>query len=295
MKVISVESEYEKNKELRKEDVAVLKEWAEKEPHLPPISELHLIFFLHSCYYSIEMAKTTIDSYFTYRAHCPELFQNRDLSELKKHFEICHFLHLPQKTPNGDQILMFKFKDLDPNKFSFNDQMKIFDMCIVQWMMQHGTAEGFVIVCDYEGVTLSHILKLNVMTIKKILFYLQDALFVRLKSIHFCNVGAYMDVLMNLVKPFLKKELVNSLHFHTESIKSLYKFVPLDCLPSDYGGLQPSVAALHDTIWEMLLEYTDYFAKENLYIADESKRVGKATNLSDIFGVEGSFKKLDID
>ncbi|KAB0791781.1 hypothetical protein PPYR_03698 [Photinus pyralis] len=297
MKIASVESEYEKNKELRKEDVMQLKEWTEKQPHLPPITELHLILFLHSCYYSMEMTKATIEAFFTYRTHCPELFLHRNPSspEFQSYFNVLEYLLLEEKTPSGDQIILFRLLDNDLEKFDFNTTVNVFDMSIVQWYMQHGTSEGLRIVCDFEGATLGHVLKMNIVAMRKILLYLQDALFVRLKGIHFFNVGSYMDILMNLMKPFLKKDLVNSLHFHTDSIKSMYQYVPIDCLPSDYGGSQPSVKQLHEDWIRRLHDYADYFVKEDSYIADDSKRVGKPANLSDIFGVEGSFKKLDID
>lgn len=40
--------------------------------------------------------------------------------------------------------------------------------------------------------------------------------------------------------------------------------------------------------------YNDWFQKDDLYNADESKRLNTTTNNNDL-GVEGSFKKLNID
>lgn len=43
-------------------------------------AELETILFLHSCYYSLEQAKKTIDIYYTIRTHSPEFFAKRDTS-----------------------------------------------------------------------------------------------------------------------------------------------------------------------------------------------------------------------
>lgn len=84
---VPFEEELKRNPELKEADVQMLREWCDKQPHLPKTSDSELALFLHSNYYRLEPTKTTIDTFFTVRSHVPEFFCNRDLinnKELKK-------------------------------------------------------------------------------------------------------------------------------------------------------------------------------------------------------------------
>lgn len=76
MSVVSVTLEeiYQKEPQLKKEDIQQLREWAKKQPHLPEATEEQLIWFLHSCYFSIELAKKTMDCFFTIRTASSDIF-----------------------------------------------------------------------------------------------------------------------------------------------------------------------------------------------------------------------------
>lgn len=95
--LVDIEKVYETNKELKKEDVKLLTDFLTEQPHLPklngnkiiiqklttickfncPFIEFQVIYFLHSCYYSIERAKQTIDANYTVRCNFPEVFSKR--------------------------------------------------------------------------------------------------------------------------------------------------------------------------------------------------------------------------
>lgn len=96
---LSPEVEYEKNSDIKQEDIAKLQEWMEKQPHLPKLSgnyfvsqyqffsilssiiyfsELELIVFYHSCESGMELTKQTIDLNFTMRTHWNDFFTDFD-------------------------------------------------------------------------------------------------------------------------------------------------------------------------------------------------------------------------
>lgn len=78
-------------------------------------------------------------------------------------------------------------------------------------------------------------------------------------------------------------------------MESLYTQVPKKLLPSEYGG---EAGPIQDMInyWEKkIMSYREFFAEDEQYGSDEKKRPGKPKDSEALFGIEGSFRKLDVD
>lgn len=298
VKPISFEEELKKNPELKVEDIRMLREWCEKQPHLPKITDAELALFLHSNYYRIEPTKTTIEHYYTIRSHVPEFYNNRDplgCKELRRAFQTAAYMPLEGKTSEGYSILYGRLIDFDPSHYVYNDCMKLWNMITDLWLLEKGTTKGHVFVVDVDGILLGHAGRLSPMGLKKYLTFLQEGLPVRLKGLHFTNSMAVMEIILNMMKPFIKKELMDILHIHKNN-ESLAKFLSIDLLPNESGGKAGPVAELHAKNIKHLEDNRDYFIEEErVKRVNESLRVGKGKTATDLFGVEGSFKKLDID
>lgn len=297
-KSVSFEEELKKNSELKKDDVQMLREWCAKQPHLPKIEDQELALFLHSNYYRLEPTKSTIETYYTIRTHVPEFFSNRDplgTKELRKSFQTLTCMVLDGHTREGHKIIYGRLIDFEPSNYVYNDGMKYLNMVIDLWLRTEGTTAGHVILFDTKNVAFGHVGRLSPMGLKKFLVYLQDALPVRLKGLHFMNTSSVMDVILNMMKPFMKKELMDMLHMHSTS-ESLDKFIPLDVLPNEVGGKAGPLMELHEKQIKKLEDNRDWFREEELTKrVNESLRPGKGKTVTDLFGIEGSFKKLEID
>ncbi|XP_050313106.1 alpha-tocopherol transfer protein-like isoform X2 [Anthonomus grandis grandis] len=287
---------YQNDADLKKADVEALLEWTSKQPHLPKMSELQVINFLQSCYYRNEQAKSAIDNYFTIRTLCPDIFSERNPNNpsVQAALDCAFMVFLPKLTPENYQVYLMKLIDCDPNRFNFSNQIRYFDMLEMLTLHKYGPQEGVQICIDMEGFVFGHLIRLQTSTIKNFLFYLQEAMPIRLKGVHFINPFPFIDKLLALMKPFMKKELVDMLHVHN-SIETFFEHVPIECLPKEYGGQMDPIKILYDNVTKEMNENADFFDQEETQRVNESLRPGKPKNMGDFFGIEGTFKKLAVD
>lgn len=70
----------------------------------------------------------------------------------------------------------------------------------------------------------------------------------------------------------------------------------MDILPNECGGKGGPVKDIMDAQWKKLNDFREWFLEdEKINRVNESLRITKNKYSNDLFGVEGSFRKLDID
>ncbi|XP_011702188.1 PREDICTED: alpha-tocopherol transfer protein-like [Wasmannia auropunctata] len=298
IKSISLEEEMKKSPQLKLSDIQLLREWCEKQPHLPKIEDSFLALFLHSNYYQMESTKNTIENYYTVRTHSPEFFCNRDvLTEkgLRQTSKVMTAFPLEGTTKDGYRMIYGTILDPDPSLYDFNDSIKYFTMLCDMYILEDGIQDGYVYISDVSKTSFGHMTRMNPLGLKKHLYYIQEAVPLRLKEMHMINAPPAIELLMNMTKPFMKKELIDIMHFHS-SLKSISEYIPVDALPNEVGGKGGSIHELAEIQVKKLEDYREWFLlDETTRRVNEALRIGKSKSANDLFGAEGSFKKLDID
>jgi len=281
---------------LRPEDVAHVREWINKQPHLPAgITDDQIKLFIHSCYYRLEHAKKAIETFYTMRSNTPEFFDNRTLANpgLKHMLNVCRICMLPQTTRKGYHVLFGRLSVTEPAQFHLDDAIKLLFTTIDSHLRDHGMSAGMIFLFDMQGVSLGHLTRINLSSVRKYFIYVQEAMPVRLKSIHIINVNPVMSHIMNIIRPFIHKQHLQFIHLHSpEQTEQLYDYVPREILPKDYQGEEASMETLTRETTDKIRAKADWFRQEEKMKTDETKRQGKSL---DICSIQGSFKKLDID
>lgn len=125
---------------------------------------------------------------------------------------------------------------------------------------------------------------------------LQEALPVRLCGLHFINTVSFMDKVVAMLRPFMKKELMDVMYLHNTMDTYLEKHVPQAMMPNEYGGSAGTIKEIQETVYKQLQENSAFFVEE-----EETKRVneklrpGKPKSANDLFGTDGNFKQLSFD
>lgn len=70
----------------------------------------------------------------------------------------------------------------------------------------------------------------------------------KIKSIHFINIPRLMDKIMSLIRPFLKKELLDNIHIHQPGSGTIKSIIPIENLPKELGGNYKTIEEIQSEV-----------------------------------------------
>lgn len=74
-------------------------------------------------------------------------------------------------------------------------------------------ASGHVLLMDMATVSFGHAARVSPLGLKKLFVYLQEGLPCRRKAVHLFNAPPAWDLIFNMIKPLIKKELLGIVSF----------------------------------------------------------------------------------
>ncbi|XP_047999644.1 alpha-tocopherol transfer protein-like [Leguminivora glycinivorella] len=272
-------------------------EWYQKEPHFPA-GQLHDQFIsrlLVMRKFSIEKVKQKIDNYYTVRPKLPELLSKRDLTDhnLMKYIRDGFWITLPRTTEEKHRVTILRVQYSEG--VSVLDLAKVLTM-IVDYRMWNDSVLGEQIIFDYTNVTLPLAMQFTPVFIQKSVYYFTECLGPNIKGVHIINLPPFAEFILSAVKKLLKPKVVRRIHVYKNLQEVLEKF-PRNIIPRDLGGTDDVTCQDIADAWEKTLcsaSWRNYFKLQDSIHTDETKRI-KKKNFQEDFGLDGSFKKLNID
>ncbi|KAH8375261.1 hypothetical protein KR200_004039, partial [Drosophila serrata] len=282
-------------------DLAALRDWLAKQPYLKARQDdQFLIGFLRGCKFSLEKTKSKLDHFYTIKTLMPELFGSRVVDE--KNLTLLRtgtYVRLPKPWgPGGPRLQLTNYEKFDPKQFKLLDLFRYQTMLSEQAIREddNSNISGYIEIIDMAKLSLSFLAQLDFTLIKRMGVFAEKAQPTRLKGVHLINCPKEGVALLNLAKSLMPSKLQQRVSFHVyKNLEQLSEVIPIEYLPEEYGGSNGRIADIQAEAEKQFSAYKEYFAEDSQYGVDERLRPGKRVNADSIFGVEGSFRKLDID
>lgn len=199
----------------------------------------------------------------------PELFANRDpqSDELQTALSIYYCFGLRKNTKDNHKVSVYRLKSSDASKFTYINITRLILAlldCRLAYCDENELINGEISLVDVKGFSFRHFTKIvpHLGIMKTYMNYVQEAAPVRIVQSHFINCSPIMNKLMSLVKPFLRKEVSDTIIFHS-SLESLHEYIPKDILPVDFGGTAESLDENHLRVQEWFESYRDYLMDDD--------------------------------
>lgn len=209
--------------------------------------------------FDLEKAKNLLVYNLEMRKKNPMLFEKRDVlnEEFQQVFKTVKILPMPRNSPENHKISIFKFIDPDPEKYVFLDVSRmVVTMMDVRFTTvdKNELIDGEIGICDMKGFTWKHMWKAasNISIVKNYMKYVQDAAPFKIVKNHFINCSPLTTKFMAVMKPFMSKEVLDTITFHT-SMETLYECMPREYLPDEMGGTAGSMDDFYDD-WIKVME-----------------------------------------
>ncbi|XP_018027685.1 alpha-tocopherol transfer protein-like isoform X6 [Hyalella azteca] len=265
------------------------------------MDDWNILRFLRGCKFSLERTKEKMDMFYTCKTAVPEWFANRDPDEPKMRELLQMGVLVPTLpgtlAPNGARIMIGRPGLRDPSNSSVGDMTRCM-YTVLDVLLEEDDLVSVVVVnmvIDVQGLTFAHVAQMTAPIIKKMSTIIQDGYPMRPKALHYINTPAAFDTVFNIFKSFMKEKMKKRIHIHGSDLSSLHKHIPPSLLPKEYGGTNGTVEDI-TRHWLKRVEARKQWLKEDeQYKVDESKRPGKPKTSSDLFGIEGSFRQLNVD
>ncbi|KAK8375026.1 hypothetical protein O3P69_017775 [Scylla paramamosain] len=286
--------------ERRAADIEHIRDWLKHQPHINArMDDWTILRFLRGCKFSLERTKEKLDMFYTCKTLCPEWYKNRDPQDKKMRaiLELGVVLPLQGYDPMGRKVLFCRWGIFDPKEVTMDELIKSTSM-IMDVLMdedEQTSLVGINMLGDCTGLTFSHAIAFTPAHAKKSMVMWQDGYPMRPKGLNYINTPAAFDTVFNIFRSFMKEKMKKRVHIHGSDMESLYKQVPREMLPVEYGGTNGTVEEIKNYWLQRLDARRDWLLEDEKYCVDESKRPGKPKTSAELFGIEGSFRKLDVD
>ncbi|XP_047987674.1 clavesin-1 [Leguminivora glycinivorella] len=154
----------------------------------------------------------------------------------------------------------------DPKKVNADQLFRLFYLIHEAAMLEpESQVRGTVVIMDFNNMGWTQTMGLTPSFSKRLLTFIQDAMPLRLKEVHFVKQPMVFNVVWKMFKPFVREKLKNRIFFHGSKMSSLHEHLAPSHLPSDYAGELPAIDYRGAEWYPVINEIIPHIEKWNSY------------------------------
>ncbi|XP_070153603.1 retinaldehyde-binding protein 1 isoform X1 [Polyergus mexicanus] len=133
-------------------------------------------------------------------------------------------------------------KNWDPSKVTSDQILRmLYIVHLLAIQEQETQIFGGVVIMDFDGLSMKQVKGMPPSFSMKLLNFIQDAMPLRLKEVHFVKQPFLFNMVWTMFKPFVREKLRKRMFFHGNNMSSLHTHIPVSHLPKNYGGDLPEI------------------------------------------------------
>ncbi|GLV42470.1 uncharacterized protein CBL_03207 [Carabus blaptoides fortunei] len=255
----------DRTKEAVQQLIDLLKE--ETDLKVPIHKEAWLIRFLRPCKFYPESALQLIKNYYQFKVKHANIYDGLSPVKEKNIFQSNVITVMPNRDQYGRRNLILALgKNWNHKKVTLDEVFKGVVLFMEIAMLEPETQiAGANVIFDMDGLSLQQTWQFTPPFAKRIVDWIQDAIPLRIKSLHVVNQPYIFNMVFALFKPFLREKLKSRIHFHGTDRKSLHEHMSPKFLPESYGG-SLDIPQITGSQWlELLLKCEKEYSEINSY------------------------------
>jgi len=174
---------------------------------------------------------------------------------------------LTNKDHLGRRVLVVNSGKLwNPDNVTHEQLFRLFYLIHIVAQLEYSSQiNGVVVIMDFDGLSTKQIRALSPTFTKRLLTFIQDAMPLRLKEVHFVKEPFIFNMVWQLFKPFVKAKLKKRMFFHGDNMCQLHKHIPASSLPKNYGGTLPEINYSGKDWYPCVDKYVQYYMDWNTF------------------------------
>uniref|UniRef100_A0A8D8QV54 Retinal-binding protein n=1 Tax=Cacopsylla melanoneura TaxID=428564 RepID=A0A8D8QV54_9HEMI len=246
---------------------------------------------------NVEKAKQKLDDRSSVRHDIASFFTDRDVTSLdfENSCRTTNMCMCPQLTREGCRLTFLEYYPDGAPLYTALADLKRLYMLNDLWIRKGRLYTGEDVVLDMKHYSDKHRDKLGLQTLLQWINTLK-MMPTRLNRFIIINAAGFIETLFKLVRPFLSEKLQSRFFIYSRGSEALLDHFTPDQLPKDMGGTcEYTIKEISDYWTDELKSNAAWISNDANFLSNEAKRVGPRKSGDSTFGVEGTFRKINID